>query len=66
MTSSQWLDIAILAVALIAAISGWRSGAPGSLLALVGVALGAVAGVLWSAQDKRVERESACVLYCVI
>ena len=46
MTSSQWLDIAILAVALIAAISGWRSGAPGSLLALVGVALGAVAGVL--------------------
>jgi len=46
MTSSQWLDIAILAVALIAAISGWRSGAPGSLLALVGVVLGAVAGVL--------------------
>lgn len=46
MTSSQWLDIAILAVALIAAVSGWRSGAPGSLLALVGVALGAVAGVL--------------------
>ncbi|MGE0215671.1 acid resistance serine protease MarP [Mycolicibacterium sp.] len=46
MTSSQWLDIAVLAVALIAAISGWRSGAPGSLLALVGVVLGAVAGVL--------------------
>jgi len=46
MTSSQWLDIAILAVAFIAAISGWRSGAPGSLLALVGVVLGAVAGVL--------------------
>ena len=46
MTSSQWLDIAILAVALVAAISGWRSGAPGSLLALVGVVLGAVAGVL--------------------
>jgi S1-C subfamily serine protease len=46
MTSSQWLDIAVLAVALIAAISGWRSGAPGSVLALVGVVLGAVAGVL--------------------
>ncbi|UXA17687.1 acid resistance serine protease MarP [Mycobacterium sp. SMC-4] len=46
MTASQWLDIAILAVALIAAVSGWRSGAPGSLLALIGVALGAVAGVL--------------------
>jgi len=46
MTPSQWLDIAILAVALVAAISGWRSGAPGSLLALVGVVLGAVAGVL--------------------
>lgn len=46
MTASQWLDIAILAVALIAAVSGWRSGAPGSLLALIGVVLGAVAGVL--------------------
>jgi len=46
MTSSQWLDIALLGVALIAAISGWRSGAPGSVLALVGVVLGAVAGVL--------------------
>ncbi|MDZ4268674.1 MAG: acid resistance serine protease MarP [Mycobacterium sp.] len=46
MTPSQWLDIAILAVAIIAAVSGWRSGAPGSLLALVGVVLGAVAGVL--------------------
>ncbi|VEG58164.1 colicin V production protein [Mycolicibacterium aurum] len=46
MNSSQWLDIAILAVALLAAVSGWRSGAPGSLLALVGVVLGAAAGVL--------------------
>ncbi len=46
MNSSQWLDIAILAIALLAAISGWRSGAPGSLLALVGVALGAAAGIL--------------------
>lgn len=46
MTSSQWLDIAVLAVAFVAAISGWRSGALGSLLSFVGVMLGAVAGVL--------------------
>jgi len=46
MTASQWLDIAVLAVAFIAAISGWRSGALGSLLSFVGVLLGAIAGVL--------------------
>lgn len=46
MTSSQWLDIAVLAVAFIAAVSGWRSGALGSLLSFVGVVLGAIAGVL--------------------
>ena len=46
MTTSQWLDIAVLAVAFVAAISGWRSGALGSLLSFVGVLLGAVAGVL--------------------
>ena len=46
MTSSQWLDIAVLAVAFVAAISGWRSGALGSLLSFVGVVLGAIAGVL--------------------
>jgi S1-C subfamily serine protease len=46
MTSSQWLDIAVLAVAFIAAVSGWRSGAVGSLLSFIGVILGAVAGVL--------------------
>ena len=46
MTSSQWLDIAVLAVAFVAAVSGWRSGAVGSLLSFVGVALGAMAGVL--------------------
>ena len=46
MTSSQWLDLAVIAVAFVAAISGWRSGALGSLLALVGVVLGLVAGVL--------------------
>lgn len=46
MTGSRWLDIAIIGVALIAAISGWRSGALGSLLSFVGVVLGAVAGVM--------------------
>src|ERR1700748_3700985 len=46
MSSSQWLDVAVLAVAFIAAVSGWRSGALGSLLSFGGVLLGAVAGVL--------------------
>jgi S1-C subfamily serine protease len=46
MTSSQWLDVAVVAIAFVAAISGWRSGALGSLLSFVGVVLGAVAGVL--------------------
>src|SRR5919106_5699894 len=45
-TSSQWLDLAVLAVAFVAAISGWRSGALGSLLSFIGVVLGATAGVL--------------------
>ena len=46
MTPSQWLDLAVLAIAFVAAVSGWRSGALGSLLSFVGVILGAVAGVL--------------------
>src|SRR5882762_10249481 len=46
MTWSQWLDLGILAVAFVAAVSGWRSGAVGSLFALIGVVLGLVAGVL--------------------
>ncbi|BBY64422.1 acid resistance serine protease MarP [Mycolicibacterium helvum] len=46
MTSSQWLDIAVLAVAFVAAVSGWRSGALGSLMSFVGVVLGAIAGVM--------------------
>ena len=36
----------MVAVALIAAISGWRSGALGSLMSFVGVVLGAIAGVM--------------------
>jgi S1-C subfamily serine protease len=46
MTPSQWLDIGLVAIAFVAAISGWRSGALGSLMSFVGVVLGAVAGVL--------------------
>ncbi len=46
MTSSQWLDLAVLVVAFVAAISGWRSGALGSLMSFVGVVLGAIAGVM--------------------
>ncbi|QVI28816.1 Colicin V production protein [Mycolicibacterium neoaurum] len=46
MTPAQWLDLAILAVAFVAAVSGWRSGALGSLLSFIGVVLGAAAGVL--------------------
>jgi S1-C subfamily serine protease len=46
MSSSQWLDVAVLAVAFIAAVSGWRSGALGSLLSFAGVLLGATAGIL--------------------
>ena len=46
MTPSQWFDLAVIAVAFIAAASGWRSGAIGSLMSFMGVVLGAVAGVL--------------------
>nr|WP_090342360.1 acid resistance serine protease MarP [Mycolicibacterium malmesburyense]CRL72766.1 hypothetical protein CPGR_02463 [Mycolicibacterium malmesburyense] len=46
MTSSQWVDLVVLGIAFIAGISGWRSGALGSMLSFLGVVLGAVAGVL--------------------
>ena len=46
MTLSQWLDILVVAIGFVAAVSGWRSGALGSSMSFVGVALGAVAGVL--------------------
>ncbi|KUI36802.1 acid resistance serine protease MarP [Mycobacterium sp. GA-2829] len=46
MTPSQWLDLLVLAVAFVAAVSGWRSGALGSLMSFIGVVRGAVAGVL--------------------
>ncbi|MEU1985818.1 MarP family serine protease [Nocardia sp. NPDC019395] len=46
MSSSAWLDIAVVVLALLAASSGWRQGAVGSALAFLGVVLGAVAGIL--------------------
>ncbi|MET8877180.1 CvpA family protein, partial [Nocardia sp. NPDC004604] len=46
MTSSAWLDIAVVLLALLAASSGWRQGAVASALAFLGVVLGAVAGIL--------------------
>ncbi len=46
MTPSQWLDIGIAVVAFLAGVSGWRSGALGSLMSFIGVVLGAAAGVL--------------------
>ncbi|MFH5231391.1 MarP family serine protease [Antrihabitans spumae] len=46
MTSSNWLDIGVLLIALLAATSGWRQGAVASALAFLGVVLGAVAGIL--------------------
>ncbi len=46
MTPSLGLDIGIVVVAFLAAVSGWRSGALGSLMSFIGVILGAAAGVL--------------------
>ncbi|NKY36057.1 MarP family serine protease [Nocardia speluncae] len=46
MSTSAWLDIVVVVLALAAASSGWRQGAVGSALAFLGVVLGAVAGIL--------------------
>ncbi|EGD55076.1 MarP family serine protease [Gordonia neofelifaecis] len=46
MSGSVWVDLVILGVALLAAISGYRQGAAASALAFLGVVLGAVAGIL--------------------
>ncbi|QTI70170.1 MarP family serine protease [Gordonia sp. L191] len=46
MSGSTWVDIIVVAVALIAAISGFRQGAVASALAVLGVLLGAFAGIL--------------------
>ncbi|MCF8609420.1 MarP family serine protease [Gordonia sp. HY285] len=46
MSGSLWVDLIILAVALLAAFSGYRQGAAASALAFIGVMIGAVAGIL--------------------
>ncbi|MBD0321807.1 MAG: MarP family serine protease [Aldersonia sp.] len=46
MTGSGWLDLLVVILALLAALSGWRHGAVASALAFIGVLLGAVAGIL--------------------
>ncbi|MCC3316311.1 MarP family serine protease [Nocardia africana] len=46
MSSSGWLDLAVVIIALLAATSGWRQGAVASALGFLGVVLGAVAGIL--------------------
>lgn len=46
MTGSGWVDLIVLAVALLAAASGYRQGAVASALAFIGVVLGAIAGIL--------------------
>ncbi|MFD4369213.1 MarP family serine protease [Rhodococcus sp. NPDC058521] len=46
MTGSTWIDIAICLIAVVAMTSGWRQGAVASILAFVGVVLGALAGIL--------------------
>ncbi|WP_026919774.1 MarP family serine protease [Gordonia shandongensis] len=46
MSGSVWVDLLIVGVALLAALSGFRQGAAASALAFLGVVLGAVAGVL--------------------
>lgn len=46
MTGSQWLDVALFALAAAAAISGWINGAAASGFALLGVGIGATSGLL--------------------
>ena len=46
MTGSQWLDLALFALAAAAAISGWINGAAASAFALLGVGIGATSGLL--------------------
>ncbi len=46
MSGSLWVDLVIVALAALAAVSGYRQGAAASALALLGVLIGVVAGVL--------------------
>ena len=50
MSGSTWVDVIVIAIALLAALSGWRQGAVASGLAVVGVILGAIAGILIAPQ----------------
>lgn len=45
MTGSHWLDLAVVAIAALAAMSGWRHGAIASALAFLGVLGGLAAGI---------------------
>lgn len=45
MTPSHWLDIFVVAIAITAAMSGWRHGAIASAFSFVGVLVGAAVGV---------------------
>lgn len=46
MSGSVWVDVLILAVAVLAAASGYRQGAAASAMAFIGVVIGVVAGIL--------------------
>ncbi|MFW0789434.1 MarP family serine protease [Gordonia sp. CPCC 205333] len=46
MSGGMWVDIIVIALAVIAAASGFRQGAVASALAFFGVVLGAIAGIL--------------------
>ncbi|BDH59467.1 MarP family serine protease [Tsukamurella sp. PLM1] len=46
MSGSMWVDVVVVILMIIAAFSGYRQGAAASVLAFVGVVLGAAAGVL--------------------
>lgn len=46
MSGSVWVDVIVLALAVLAAASGYRAGAAASALAFFGVVVGVVAGIL--------------------
>lgn len=46
MTGSTWVDVIVVILMILAALSGYRQGAAASVLAFIGVVLGAAAGVL--------------------
>lgn len=46
MTGSTWVDVVVVVLMILAAFSGYRQGAAASVLAFIGVVLGAAAGVL--------------------